>query len=242
MKKRLVKTILTIVLMLVIGISIWINITYEPDATAMQYMDSTETVSVLEKDFGLIFTPQGIISDAGIIFYPGAKVEPEAYSPLAFKLAEKGYQTIIVKMPFNLAVLESDRGKRVMDHYTEIKYWYVGGHSLGGAMAGNFAHENKKLIKGVFFLGAYPVKDFSEASLDILLINGSLDGIVNEKRLNAAEALIPNSSENITIAGGNHSQFGSYGLQKNDQVAEISFEEQLNITVEGIINLVENKY
>ncbi len=242
MKKRLVKIFLIIVLVFVISISIWINITYEPDATAMKYMSSTETVSVLEKDFGLSFTPQGIMRDAGIIFYPGAKVEPEAYSPIAFKLAEKGYQTIIVKMPFNLAVLDSDRGKKVMDHYKEIEYWYIGGHSLGGAMAGNFAHENKELIEGVFFLGAYPVKDFSKTSIDILIVNGSVDGILNEKRLDAAEAFIPNNSQNITIEGGNHSQFGSYGLQKNDQVAEITFEEQLNITIEEIIDLVENKY
>jgi hypothetical protein len=240
MKNKLMKSIFVIVIILVLGTGIWVNITYSPDATALNYTVSTDTITIVKDDFGLSFIPFEKKNTTGIIFYPGAKVEPEAYSPLAFELAEKGYMTVIVKMPLNLAVIDSDRGKEVIDYYKDINRWYIGGHSLGGAMAGNFAYEHNELIEGVFFLGAYPVKDLTDYSLDVLLVNGSLDAIIDEKNLKAAEELIPKNSLNLIIEGGNHSQFGSYGLQKNDQVAEISFKEQLKKTVEQIIQLVEN--
>lgn len=148
----------------------------------------------------------------------------------------------IVQMPFNLAVLDVDKGKEVIKHYEDVEEWYIGGHSLGGAMAGSFAYDYKDLIKGVFFLGAYPVEDLSDSKLDVLLINGSLDTIVDQDRLEEAKILIPESSNNIIIQGANHSQFGSYGLQNNDQAAEISFEEQQEETIELIINLVERRH
>lgn len=240
MKRKIVKGIFAIALILSISISIWVNITYSPDDTALSYTVSTESVEVFEESFGTRFKPINKQKSSGIIFYPGAKVEPEAYSPLAFRLAEEGYMTVIVEMPFNLAVIDKDRGKKVIDFYEGVEHWYIGGHSLGGAMAGSFAYEYNNIIDGVFFLGAYPVKDLSEKGLDVLLINGSLDTIIDDKRLKEAKDLIPKNSLNIIISGGNHSQFGAYGLQKKDQEAEISFKEQLEQTVKQVIKLVKN--
>lgn len=242
MKNKFTKSIFTIFLILIISITIWVNITYSPNDTALYYTIANENVDVLKEEFGVSFTPVEQKNTTGIIFYPGAKVEPEAYSPLAFKLAEKGYMTIIVEMPLNLAVIDKDLGKEVIEYYEGVKYWYIGGHSLGGAMAGNFAYEHNNLIEGVFFLGAYPVEDLSELPLNGLLVNGALDGIIDKERLKEAEKLMPKNSLNIRIEGGNHSQFGSYGLQKNDQEAEIPFEEQQEKTIELIIESIESKH
>jgi len=241
MKNKIVKSILVFALIFIIGGSIWVNITYSPNDMALNHTVSTENVDVIKEAFGLSFIPVDKKNTSAIIFYPGAKVEPKSYSPLAFKLAEKGYMTIIVEMPLNLAVLDPDRGKEIMRYYEGVEQWYIGGHSLGGAMAGNFAHEYNQLIAGVFFLGAYPVKDLSADALDVLLVNGSLDTIINKERLKAAENLIPKDSTNKMIQGANHSQFGSYGLQKKDQQGEISFEKQQKKTIELIVGLIERK-
>lgn len=242
MKKNIVKVILALILIMVMSVGVWLNITYSPNDTALNYMIERKEVEIIEEDFGLSFVPSKEEKSTGIIFYPGGKVESTAYSPLAFKLAEEGYMVTIVQMPFNLAVLDVDKGKEVIKHYEDVEEWYIGGHSLGGAMAGSFAYDYKDLIKGVFFLGAYPVEDLSDSKLDVLLINGSLDTIVDQDRLEEAKILIPESSNNIIIQGANHSQFGSYGLQNNDQAAEISFEEQQEETIELIINLVERRH
>lgn len=242
MKKRIMKVILVLVIIIITSVGVWLNITYSPDDTALKYMNDTERVYIKQEDFGISFIPSEQKNTSGIIFYPGAKVESTAYSPLAFKLAEEGYMVTIVQMPFNLSVLDVDKGKEVINHYEDVEEWYIGGHSLGGAMAGSFAYDYTDLIKGVFFLGAYPVEDLSDSKLDVLLINGSLDSIINQERLNEAKNLIPENDKYIILHGGNHSQFGSYGLQNNDQEAEMSFEEQQEQTTELIINLLEGKH
>jgi hypothetical protein len=45
-------------------------------------------------------------------------------------------------------------------------------------------------------------------------------------RINDSRALLPADARFVAIEGGNHSQFGSYGLQAGDNEAAISPEEQ----------------
>ena len=42
----------------------------------------------------------------GLIFYPGGKVDHEAYIPLALAIAERGVSVVICEMPLRLAVLD----------------------------------------------------------------------------------------------------------------------------------------
>lgn len=53
-------------------------------------------------------------SEVGIVLYPGAKVDPHAYVPLAQELASRGYCCIIAKMPFNLAFFDIDAASGLM--------------------------------------------------------------------------------------------------------------------------------
>lgn len=63
----------------------------------------------------------------GLIFYPGGKVEAQAYLPLLLALADQGVKTVLVEMPFNLAVLDSDAADRVFAIHSDIQNWYIGG-------------------------------------------------------------------------------------------------------------------
>lgn len=72
---------------------------------------------------------------AGLIFYPGGKVENTAYAPLLHDLAEDGILCVLVKMPCNLAVLDMNAADSIPERFSEVTDWYIGGHSLGGAMA-----------------------------------------------------------------------------------------------------------
>jgi len=241
MRKKILKSIVFVLIVLVIALSLWINGSYSPSDRALKFGVSTEVVNITEDKYGINFKPIFEAKASGVIFYPGGKVEPEAYNPLAYALAEQGYLTTVVKMPLNLAVLDADGGKKIIQRHPKVKYWYIGGHSLGGAMAGNFASDYSDIIEGVYFLGAYPVKDLTELDIDVLLINGSLDGIINQKKLSDGATLIPKDSKNIIIPGGNHSQFGSYGLQKKDNKARITRKEQQSKTVHLIIEMIENR-
>lgn len=127
--------------------------------------------------------PKGRKVSKGLILYPGAKVEIESYAPLARKIAESGYEVVIVKMPLNLAILGTNKAQKVMDSYNNIEHWVIGGHSLGGVAASNFARDNK-LIEGVVFLASYPMGDeLKELGKKVISIWGSKDGVVNFKSL-----------------------------------------------------------
>lgn len=50
--------------------------------------------------------------------------------------------------------------------------------------------------------------------LSILQITGSDDGVLNREDWESAKANLPEDTTYVTIEGGNHGQFGSYGMQK----------------------------
>jgi pimeloyl-ACP methyl ester carboxylesterase len=116
-----------------------------------------EALAALESDAGvlvetapwLVFRPANQDPSIGLILYPGGRVDPRAYAPTARALAEEGYLVVIVPMPLNLAVLAPGRAAEVMAAFPGIKSWAIGGHSLGGAMAANFAHSNPGAVRGL---------------------------------------------------------------------------------------------
>ena len=136
MKKRWWLIPLGLVLLLAAAFFIYTADYYRADQNALDALKSDEAVAVSETDYGWLFDGPGA-ADA-LIFYPGAKVEETAYAPLLHRLAAEGMDVCLVKMPFHLAIFGKDRAKDVMREYT-YENWYIGGHSLGGAMAADFA-------------------------------------------------------------------------------------------------------
>lgn len=89
-----------------------------------------------------------------MIFYPGAKVEAEAYLPLLDKIRDDTHITcILVDMPFHLAIFDTNAAKDIISEFPDIQNWYMAGHSMGGAMASQFASKNEKEIKGLILMG-----------------------------------------------------------------------------------------
>lgn len=153
-------------------------------------------------------------------------------------LAEKGISVYLVRMPFNLAVFDSDAAEKVISDQEEINNWYLSGHSLGGVMAASFAEKNPEQLEGVIFLASYPADDFSDAGLDTLSMYGTNDEVLNTEAYFEAFESLPKGKAEV-IEGGNHAQFGNYGPQEGDGTATISVEEQQKNTVNGIIEFIE---
>lgn len=139
----------------------------------------------------------------------------------------------LVKMPFRLAVLHGNAAEDVLKAhgYTE---WYIGGHSLGGAMAAMYAADHGSDFSGVILLAAYPSQKLPDTLTEIQLI-GSEDRIINRDKVKQGQAYAPPNCVEYTIEGGNHAQFGSYGVQRGDGTAAISAEEQIQETVRVIM-------
>lgn len=170
-------------------------------------------------------------SDTGILFYPGAKVEAEAYLPLLDQLRDQGFTCFLIHMPANMAIFDADAALDVIAAHPEISHWYLAGHSMGGAMASSCAADNPDAFDGLILLGAYLYGDYPPA--DTLTVYGSLNQSVEDK--------IDYTENVVEIQGGNHAQFGNYGPQKGDAPATISAEEQQARTVEAVADFIARR-
>lgn len=178
----------------------------------------------------LIIIPSRIESDSALIFYPGGKVEAAAYYPLLSQFAENGITCVLVKMPFHLAFFDSSAADRVFDTLPDIQNWYIGGHSLGGAMASKYMSEQPDRLKGLILLGAYVYGDVPTSKA--LTIYGTKDGILSKEKIKESDLQLP-------LLGGNHAYFGNYGNQKGDEEADISREEQQQKTAEAVEEFIQ---
>lgn len=239
-KKRLKIFIPLLILFLLLGYgAYWLTDYYKPTEEAVAAFSENKSFQVIKDEF-ISVNPKNVNTTTGFIFYPGGKVAPEAYIPLASKIANNGYKVIIVPMPFNLAVLDGNKGEEVIKAYPEIKTWVVGGHSLGGVMAADFAYKHLNEVKGLVMFAAYPQdKDnLSHSNIKVLSIYGTEDGCADIDKIQGAKTILPKTSEFKAIEGGNHAQFGNYGFQKGDKEAKISTAEQQSITVQYTVNLL----
>ncbi|TYS71011.1 alpha/beta fold hydrolase [Sutcliffiella horikoshii] len=199
-------------------------------------LDSTDKVTIKENNSWISFFPTEENDEAGIIFYPGGRVEAAAYAPLARMVAEQGVPFIIAKMPLHLAVFNSDKADKIIDEY-EDREWVVAGHSLGGAMAAKYVANNPDKVTGLILMAAYPSEDDDLSSFkgEVITFEAQLDGVIDDERLTKADSRLPSQTYTFIIQGGNHSQFGDYGLQKGDNEASIPKEEQWKRIVQGIV-------
>ncbi len=218
-------------ILMAVGMTIYFN-TYQASLLARRIAKTATN----HKNY-LLFRSKGKVK-ANIIFYQGALVEEEAYSQLARDLADKGYNTYILKTPLNLPVLSPHKAKTIINqnHLTNV---YLAGHSLGGVVAS----QNAKVapVRGLILLASYPSRksDLSHKKLRVLSITASNDHILNWEKYEEAKKRLPNSSTFRTIVGGNHSRFGNYGHQKGDGKATLSHkssEKQLATFISNFIH------
>ena len=194
---------------------------YRAEDVALEVLAQDSTIEV--QDNLTILSPS-YPTDTAVIFYPGAKVEAEAYLPLLDQIRQTGVTCILVHMPFHMAIFDANAAEEVIAQFPEYQHWYIAGHSMGGAMASQFAADHPDEVDGLILMGAYIYGDYPDE--DTLTIYGSLNQSVEDS--------IDYTENIVEIEGGNHAQFGNYGTQKGDLPATISAEEQQAQTVEAI--------
>ena len=214
--------IVLLVLAVLTGAFFWYVSDYYPeDEIALEVLAQDSTIEV--QDDLTILSPS-YPTDTAVIFYPGAKVEAEAYLPLLEQIRQTGVTCILVHMPFRMAIFDADAAEEVMEQFLDIQHWYIAGHSMGGAMASQFAASHPDEVDGLILLGAYIYGDHPPEKT--LTVYGSLNQSVEDH--------IDYTENVVEIEGGNHAQFGNYGPQKGDLPATISAEEQQARTVAAI--------
>lgn len=238
MKKR--KWLLGVIVLAVIGGSAWyLSDSYEamPEAYDSLYSKVEGIRIEYDKQDEIVYAPQD--ASVGLIFYPGGKVDFEAYAPLMEAFAREGIMSVVVHMPANLAIFDMDAAEDIRDDYPQIEKWYIGGHSLGGAMAASYLEKCEERYEGILLLAAYSTVDYSNSDLEVLSIYGTNDGVMNREKYEECQKNLPQTAQEYVIQGGNHANFGYYGHQEGDEHAAISREEQIVKTVEQFIKMTQ---
>jgi predicted esterase len=238
---RIIFILLGLLIVAITGFVLWGNTPLPAMPAAMASLTSDAQLTV-EINKWIIFQPVQVQPETGFIFYPGGRVDAQAYAPAARAIAQQGYLVVIVRMPLNLAVFAPSAAVDVITAYPAILHWVVGGHSLGGAMAANFAKSHPGMVAGLALWAAYPASsdDLSASGLRVVSIYGSRDGLATGAKIDASRSILPADTTWITIQGGNHAQFGWYGDQPGDNPATISRQDQQDQIVHATLTLLES--
>jgi malonyl CoA-acyl carrier protein transacylase len=234
--KRIIAVIAILTVITVSFFAIYTADYYHASPKAVSASVSSKGVTVTQSGDGLVFTP--VNPKAGLVFYPGGKVEYTSYSPLMKKLAQDGIFCVLLKMPANLAILDMNAAKDIPGRYPEIKRWFTAGHSLGGVAASACVSENSELFEGLILLAAYSTSDLSAVPVRVLSVYGSCDKVIDMEAYKENSVNLPPETNEYIIDGGCHAYFGSYGAQKGDGKSEITDEKQIELTSEKIIEFI----
>ena len=232
-KKKALLLAAAAVLALILGCGIYVGDYYRAEAVVMTMPDS---VCVEVTDDRTVFVPEDPV--AGLIFYPGGKVEYTAYAPLMAKLAEENILCVLLEMPLNLAVLDRNAAEGIPEQFPEVERWYLAGHSLGGSMAASFAGENTDTYEGLILLAAYSTEDLRESGLKVCSLYGDRDGVLNMEKYETYRPNLPEDTLEQVLEGGNHAGFGSYGPQEGDGISALEPGVQLTWTADRICECI----
>ncbi|MBQ7360525.1 MAG: hypothetical protein IJW63_10570 [Lachnospiraceae bacterium] len=243
---------LIVALLILIGGCTWYLCDYYPadDAAISQFAkehiyverDWLPDIEISKQEIAdgcIAYVPTEI--SAGFIFYPGGKVEHSAYEPLMMACARRGILSVVVEVPFRLAVFDINAADGIQAFYPEVKKWYIGGHSLGGSMAASYLANHVDAYDGLVLLASYSTADLTQSNLEILSLYGDQDGVLNLEKYQEYLPNINTDSKALTetiIEGGNHAFFGMYGKQSGDGESTIGNADQINTTADEIAKFI----
>ncbi|MBZ9712956.1 alpha/beta hydrolase [Deinococcus multiflagellatus] len=159
-----------------------------------------------------------------LVFYPGGLVRPQAYEWLGRALAAQGVQTVIPAFPLDLAVTAPNRAGALIEHYAQGRPVVLAGHSLGGAMAAQYAAGHAGQLAGLVLMAAYPAGNVSlkGQSLPTLSLLAEHDRVAAPDAVRGGLARLPDGAALTVIPGAVHAFFGRYGPQRGDGVPTVS--------------------
>lgn len=222
---QIIAAVVVILLVVAVGFVVWAYTVMPGDRAAAVKVWRDDRVSVRDAGDSVILRPTGRADGAeangrGIVFIPGAKVDPYAYLATFDGVAAAGTTVVITKPTLNLAFFDTRPLGTFEAHAPWVTTWAVGGHSLGGVRACQLATTAD--TRGLLLLGSYCANDLSSTKLDVLSISGSRDGLSTPAKVQAARHLLPDQATSISIRGADHAQFGAYGEQPGDNPATVS--------------------
>ena len=205
-------------------------------AAALEVWEN-DAVRVTETDASFVLEPTTPGRAEGLVFVPGARVDPFAYARvLSGVVEESGVTVVITKPTLHLALLDT----RPLSAFTAaapgVDEWSVGGHSLGGVRACAMAASDDSVpVAGLVLFGSYCADDLSDSGLDVLSVSGTQDGLSTPADIAAHADLLPATATLVVLPGANHAEFGDYGAQPGDGTATMPRDEARRAITDALV-------
>ncbi|GAA2742028.1 hypothetical protein GCM10009868_10390 [Terrabacter aerolatus] len=210
------RTLGVLVTLVVLGALVWLRpFAATPEAVAA--MSDSAQVRITDAPAHIVITPTSGTPTRGLIFQPGARVDPRAYVPMLAEVSRQGVLVVVVKQPFGIGFLAMTAPDTFIERHPEVTSWAVGGHSLGGVVATTYAHDHPGTVKGLLLWASYPVGSLAgRTDLSVASVSGSRDGFTTPADVEASRSLLPGDTAYTRVEGAVHSFFGDYGDQPGD--------------------------
>lgn len=203
-------------------------------------------VTLTETADAVVLTPDDP-TGSGLVFVAGARVEAAAYAHKLSGLAEQGITVVIARPILNFAIAEF----RPLDHFTAlgagVDSWFVGGHSLGGVRACQYAADAASgstsdgagpAVEGLILAGSYCAVDLSDDDLAVLSLGGGRDGLSTPEKIADSAHLLPDDTHFAQLDGAAHAQFGDYGAQPGDGTPTASDAEVRDWITDEVVQFI----
>lgn len=240
MLNKIMKSVSIALFISIIGIFLWLNNTHSLSTDISLPIYDNVDISTAA-DGTIIFQPNDNPTNTGLIVYPGALVEPEAYTYYASAIASHGYLVALLSVNMHLSLFDTNKAAEVMAQFPDM-HWYVAGHSMGGVSAASFAKDHHDQLAGLILLASYPDPrdNLSNVDIPVISIYADLDGLTTLENIADSRPYLPDDTIFKKIAGGNHAQFGLYGSQTGDLDSTISPIAQQDQIIAATLEFIAN--
>ncbi|MET0191571.1 MAG: alpha/beta hydrolase [Pseudonocardia sediminis] len=224
-------------LVVVLSVVVWLR-PYAAEPVAVAAAESSPAVEVVDSASSWELRPRAAATGTGVVFHPGALVDPRAYLALLRPLAERGDLVVVVKPPLDVALLAPGAAGDAVAAHPEVTRWAIGGHSLGGLPASSAAAQGIAGVRGLFLWASYPAGDVAGAPVSALSVSGDRDTVIAPDGVAASRAQLPAGTRFVVVAGAVHAFFGDYGTQAGDGTPTTSREDAQRQIVEATASFV----
>ncbi|WP_291045323.1 alpha/beta hydrolase [Herbiconiux sp.] len=208
--------IATALVLAVAAFLVYAHITFAAERAPVEALAADPAVTTEWTYDHVILTPADP-DGTGLVFLAGAKVDPLAYADKLSGVAASGTTIVVVRPVLNFAIAEF----RTLEAFTslapDVEEWFVGGHSLGGVKACQYAAD--PAVTGLVLFASYCAGDESGLGKPVLSLSGENDGLSTPAKIEASRDALPSDTIFVQLPGATHAQFGDYGLQPGDGAA-----------------------
>ena len=137
---------------------------YPADTSAIEAFSADRTIESQTMGQYTVYAPE----EATVGFFLSrCQGGARAYRPLMEACASEGILCVLVEMPLYFPLMDGNAAEGIPELYPQIEKWYIGGHSLGGYAASDYAAGHTDVYDGLILLASYSAADISDTGLAV---------------------------------------------------------------------------